>query len=95
MRKQIYNLNCRKQTSGVPGAAPLTGSEGQRPWRGPRGSAPGGVPGAAPLAGSRGSAPGGVQGQRPWRGSRGSAPGGGIREKSQKTLKCYHTSHSL
>ena len=78
MRKQIYNLNCRKQTSGVPGAAPLTGSEGQRPWRG-----------------SRGSAPGGVQGQRPWQGSRGSAPGGGIREKSQKTLKCYHTSHSL
>ena len=53
MRKQIYNLNCRKQTSGVPGAAPLAGS---------RGSAPGWVPGAAPLAGSRGSAPGGVPG---------------------------------
>ena len=50
MRKQIYNLNCRKQTSGVPGAAPLAGFQGQRPWRGP---------GAAPLAGSRGSAPGG------------------------------------
>ena len=68
MRKQIYNFNCRKQTSGV---------QGQCPWRGPRGSAPGGVQGQRPWRGPRGSAPGGVQGQRPWRGPRGSAPGGG------------------
>ena len=63
MRKQIYNLNCRKQTSGVPGAGPR---QGQRPWRGPRGSAPGGGPsdrsvgggqGAAPLTGDRGRSP--------------------------------------
>ena len=66
MRKQIYNLNCRKQTSGVLGAAPLAGSQGQRPWRGP-GAAPlvvvpltgqrAGVKGAAPLAGDRGRSP--------------------------------------
>ena len=59
MRKQIYNLNCRKQTSRV---------KKQRPWRGARGSTPGGVLGAASLARSKG--------QRPWRGPRGSAPGG-------------------
>ena len=43
MRKQIYNLSCRKQTSGVPGAAPLA----VVPLTGQRA----GVKGAAPLAG--------------------------------------------
>ena len=66
MRKQIYNLNCRKQTSGV---------QGQCPWRGPRGSAPGEVQGAAPLAvvpltGQRA----GVKGTVPLAGDRGRSP---------------------
>ena len=46
MRKQIYNLNCRKQTSGVQGAAPLAVV--------PLIDQRAGVKGAAPLAGDRG-----------------------------------------
>ena len=49
MRKQIYNLNCRKQTSGVPGAAPLA----VVPLTGQRA----GVKEAAPVAGDRGRSP--------------------------------------